>query len=71
LPGGRIICVLSRHYTAVIDRIIHDTYNPARSTHYNFEPDHGQALKANQGRNENGVWTEIGGRCVYGYWTLE
>lgn len=71
LPGGRIICKLSRHLTAVIDGVVHDTYNPARSTSWTFEPDHGQPLKANQGRNVNGVWTEVGGRCVYGYWTLE
>ena len=71
LPGGRIICKLSRHFTSVIDWVVHDTYNPARSISYNFEPDRGQPLKANQGRNENGVWTEIGGRCVYGYWLYE
>jgi len=71
VPHGRIICRLSRHLTAVIDGIVHDTYNPAREKSYNFEPDRGQALKANQGRNQSGVWTEIGGRCVYGYWVFE
>jgi len=71
VPMGRIICKLSRHLTAVIDGVVHDTYNPARSKSYSFEPDRGQPLKENQGRNENGVWTEIGGRCVYGYWTLD
>lgn len=71
LPGGRIICRLSRHVTAVIDWVVHDTYNPARGTSWTFEPDVGQPLKANQGRNVNGVWTEVGGRCVYGYWTLQ
>lgn len=70
LPMGKLIVALSRHYTAVIDGVIHDTYNPQRDKSWSFEPDHGQALKPNQGRNENGVWTEIGGRCVYGYWSI-
>lgn len=30
LPGGRIICSLSKHCTAVIDGVIHDTYDPSR-----------------------------------------
>lgn len=30
LPAGRLIVCVSRHYTAVIDGVIHDTYNPAR-----------------------------------------
>lgn len=68
LPNGRLIVAVSRHYTAVIDGVIHDTGNPQRDKSYIFEPDRGQELKSNQGRNENGVWTEIGGRCVYGYW---
>jgi hypothetical protein len=71
LPMGRLVVKLSRHLSSVIDGVIHDTYNPQRDKSYNFEPDRGQDLKANQGRNENGVWTEIGGRCVYGYYTLE
>ena len=68
LPPGRLIVAMSKHYTAVIDGVVHDTHNPSRSKSWIIEPDKGQALKANQGRNENGVWTEVGGRCVYGYW---
>ena len=30
LPAGRIICNCSKHVTAVIDGIIHDTYDPSR-----------------------------------------
>ncbi len=30
LPMGRLVVVVSRHYTAVIDGVIHDTYNPSR-----------------------------------------
>lgn len=69
LPMGRLVVAVSKHYTTVIDGVIHDTFNPQRSTSWTFEPDKGQELKANQGRNINGVWTEVGGRCVYGYWS--
>lgn len=70
LPMGRLVVRVSNHLTAVIDGVIHDTFNPQRDKSYSFEPDHGQDLKPNQGRNQNGVWTEIGGRCVYGYYIL-
>lgn len=30
LPSGRLLVSLSLHYTAVIDGVIHDTYNPSR-----------------------------------------
>jgi hypothetical protein len=66
---GRLIVCVSRHLTAVIDGNIHDTHDPRREDSLSFEPDRGQELKPNQGRNENGVWTKIGGRCVYGYFT--
>ena len=31
LPEGRIICNLSRHYAAVIDGVLHDTYDSTRN----------------------------------------
>ena len=30
LPGGRIIVALSKHYAAVIDGVVHDTFEDAR-----------------------------------------
>jgi hypothetical protein len=30
LPGGRLIVKCSRHLTAVIDGVIHDTHDPSR-----------------------------------------
>lgn len=30
LPDGRIICNLSKHYAAVIDGVLHDTYDSTR-----------------------------------------
>jgi len=31
LPRGRIIAAVSKHYTAVIDGVIHDTHDPSRA----------------------------------------
>ena len=31
LPTGRLVCSLSKHLTAVIDGVIHDTYDPSRN----------------------------------------
>ncbi len=30
LPAGRLVVSLSKHMTAVIDGVIHDTYDPSR-----------------------------------------
>jgi hypothetical protein len=68
LPMGRLIVKVSRHVTAVIDGVVHDTYDPQREAHC-VEPDRGQPLKPGQWRNSNGVCS-IQRRCVYGYWAL-
>ena len=52
LPMGRLIVQCSRHLTAVIDRVIHDTYDPQRGTLV----------------SEPGKPTRIARRCVYGYY---
>jgi hypothetical protein len=31
LPTGRLVVFVSKHYTAVIDGVIHDTYDPSRA----------------------------------------
>lgn len=61
LPLGRLIVAVSKHYTAVIDGVIHDTHNPQReggevTTWYK------------PGTTEVDRVTVSGGRCVYGYW---
>lgn len=30
LPAGRIVCNLSKHFAAVVDGVVHDTYDPSR-----------------------------------------
>ena len=51
LPSGRIVCYVSKHYTAVIDGVVHDTYDPN---------DRGVIVD----RYGNDITTD---RCVYGY----
>jgi hypothetical protein len=52
LPMGRLIVSVSKHYTTVIDGVIHDTHDPQREVHWV------------DGNGANG----ISRRCVYGYW---
>lgn len=54
LPMGRLVVKVSKHYTAVVDGVIRDTFDPRREAHVQYW----------DGRNE------IQRRCVYGYWTL-
>jgi hypothetical protein len=55
LPMGRLIVAVSKHYTTVIDGVIHDTYDPQRNRHVIEITPEGQTFK-------------ISRRCVYGYW---
>lgn len=32
LPAGRLVVALSRHYTAVVNGVVHDTFDPHRTT---------------------------------------
>tara|TARA_R110000824_G_scaffold21078_5_gene78848 strand:- start:1795 stop:2331 length:537 start_codon:yes stop_codon:yes gene_type:complete len=66
LPIGRLIVSVSKHYTTVIDGVIHDTYDPQRPVLdlYGYPP----VLDAD-GSLRNPVIGTTGGRCVYGYWS--
>lgn len=52
LPNDKIICCVSKHYTAVINGVINDTYNP-----------NDRGITVDQ--DGNNITTD---RCVYGYW---
>lgn len=73
LPMGRLVVSVSRHYTAVIGGVIHDTNDPQREVHCS-EPYEGQAIRPDawvrEAQDERGrdvlCWVER--RCVYGYW---
>lgn len=55
LPMGRLIVAVSKHYTVVIDGVIHDTHDPQRTVT----------------TSQDGVLTTRATRCVYGYWQKE
>lgn len=61
LPDGRLVVVVSRHYTAVIDGVIHDTHDPQRDPELTtwYKP----------GTTQVAGTTVSGGRCVYGYFS--
>lgn len=71
LPMGRLIVAVSKHYTAVIDGVIHDTHDPSERG-VTIYPPHFPADQLPKGvrwlENGNG-WAYEPGRCVYGYWT--
>jgi hypothetical protein len=56
LPMGRLVVSVSKHYTAVVDGVVHDTHNPQREAHVSYT---------------DGRPPTISRRCVYGYWTFK
>ena len=60
LPSGRLVVAVSRHYTAVIDGVIHDTHDPRR-----FVFDGLTDTEKNEGVGARPS------RCVYGYWAIQ
>lgn len=57
LPSGRLVVSVSRHYTAVIDGVIRDTYDPRRTT-------------IEVGQRDGEPYRREYDRCVYGYWVI-
>lgn len=66
LPPGRLIVAVSKHYTTVIDGVVHDTHDPQREPQEVYSGKLVTDLEDGQLRNE--VIQIIGGRCVYGFW---
>ncbi len=64
LPMGRLVVAVSKHLTAVIDGVIHDTYDPQREG----EIVYGHPPVMVDGQLKNPIVRVTGGRCVYGYW---
>jgi hypothetical protein len=71
LPPGRLIVAVSKHYTAVIDGVVRDIFDPQKETHYVRSGGGGvggpDELRPGEWRNSNGI-CGIARRCVYGYW---
>jgi hypothetical protein len=61
LPSGRLVVSVSKHYTAVIDGVIHDTHDPQREVHCSKPGSNGSTADPDAEH-----W--VARRCVYGYW---
>lgn len=66
LPAGRLVVSVSKHYTTMIDGVIHDTHDP-RDREPVFYFDEASAPKGST-RLPNGTFLYAPERCVYGYW---
>lgn len=66
LPMGRLIVSVSKHMTAVIDGVIHDTGDPQREPQNVYG---GTPVMDADGQLRNPIIQVMGGRCVYGYWS--
>ena len=71
LPLGRLVVAVSRHYTTVIDGVIHDTFNPSERGSTIYPPHTPLELLPKLARRlpNNGSWVYSPERCVYGYWS--
>ena len=66
LPKGRLVVAVSKHYTAMIDGVIHDTYDPRREVHCT-EP-YREPMAAGYWTHDKVSMHHVERRCVYGYW---
>jgi hypothetical protein len=69
LPAGRLVVAVSKHYTAVIDGVIHDTDDPRRDMHCT-EP-YREPMPAGYWTWDSKTMHHVARRCVYGYWIAE
>jgi hypothetical protein len=71
LPAGRIVVAVSKHYTAMVDGVIHDTHDP-RDRGETIYPKGYPADQIPKGARllSNGAHVYAPQRCVYGYWSF-
>jgi hypothetical protein len=70
---GRLVVKVSKHLTAVIDGVIHDTYNPSENRGSTIYPPGYTKEELPKGayQMDNGYWCYSPNRCVYGYYKLK
>lgn len=73
LPKGRIIVSLSRHYAAVIDGALHDSFDSSErgTTIYPLSTPKEELPKKATLHPDGDSWIYSPERCVYGYWSKE
>lgn len=75
-PTGRYVVKVTHHLTALIDGVIHDTYDPRREGQWHnvagpHHPNGDRDPLPGETKNVNGVWHKSGGRAVFGYWEYQ
>lgn len=71
LPKGRLVVAVSKHYTSVIDGVIHDTHNPSDRPTTVYPATCPLKLVPKWAKPmPGGGWSYAPQRCVYGYWTF-
>lgn len=68
LPAGRLVVSVSKHYTAVIDGVIHDTFNCSAQRSSIIYPRGSTKVPKLAVPLNGGGWLYTPERCVYGYW---
>ena len=70
LPPGKLVVALSGHYAAVIDGVLHDTYDSSErgTTIYPLSLPKEKVPKAAVLLENGNGWAYHPERCVYGYW---
>jgi hypothetical protein len=73
LPKGRLIVAVSKHYTCVVDGVIHDTFNPSDRAVTVYPPYTRQEdlPKGARPLSNGDGWVYSPERCVYGYWSKQ
>ena len=69
LPSGSLVVAVSKHYTTMIDGVIHDTHDPRRETVW-IMPMPDRSLRPNEYFIGDDTMKRVSERCVYGYWQL-
>lgn len=69
LPMGRLIVSVSKHYTTVIDGVIHDTHDPQRDVHATRPITPDSPILPYEFTHDGRFAHSVQRRCVYGYWT--
>lgn len=68
LPSGRLVVAVSKHYTAVIDGVIQDTFDPSERGTTIYSTNHPDVPKGARWLENGNGWAYSPERCVYGYW---
>lgn len=68
LPPGRLVVAVSKHYTAVVDGVIHDNHDPRERGTTVYPANYSGDIPKGARPLDGGGWAYSPERCVYGYW---